>query len=118
MLRQDAFTRQTVQEKMECYQKSEAALQKCIDLDPTDARAYVSLGKLLTQQHRYDEARKVYEDGSAVTGVPQPFRVNIRAISSHSLQTRVDALCSFYKALSVTSLAFAHCKELQAHDER
>lgn len=37
-------------------------------MDPTDGRAYVSLGKLLLQQKRIQEARKLYDDGAAATG--------------------------------------------------
>ena len=37
-------------------------------MDPEDGRAYVSLGKLLVQQRRYDEALQLYESGSAATG--------------------------------------------------
>ena len=37
-------------------------------MDAADGRPYVSLGKLLVQQKRFDEARQLYEDGSAVTG--------------------------------------------------
>ena len=37
-------------------------------MDPTDARAHVSLGKLLVQQRRYEEARALYEEGSTATG--------------------------------------------------
>ncbi len=37
-------------------------------MDPTDGRAYVGLGKLLVQQKRFEEARKLYDDGAAATG--------------------------------------------------
>ena len=37
-------------------------------MDPTDGRSYVSLGKVMLMQRRFDEARKLYEDGAAVTG--------------------------------------------------
>ena len=37
-------------------------------MDATDARAHVSLGKLLVQQRRYDEARALYEEASTATG--------------------------------------------------
>lgn len=46
----------------------EASLRRCLDMDPEDGRAYVSLGKLLCQQKRYDEALALYEAGSATTG--------------------------------------------------
>lgn len=49
--------------------QSEELLQKCMAMDPADGRSYVSLGKVLVMQRRYDEARKLYEDGAAVTGI-------------------------------------------------
>ena len=38
------------------------------DLDPSDPRTYVVLGKLLVQQKRFDEARKLYADGTSNSG--------------------------------------------------
>lgn len=49
-----------------------------------DARAYVSLGKLLVQQRRYDEAGKVYEDGIAVTGTPLYLTASSRIWELHT----------------------------------
>ena len=37
-------------------------------MDATDGRAYVALGKVLSQQRRSEEARAVYEEGSTATG--------------------------------------------------
>lgn len=48
--------------------ESEAGLRRCLESDPTDPRAYVSLGRILLQQKRYDEARTLYADGTANTG--------------------------------------------------
>lgn len=56
-------------DRLKVSQESEEALRRCISLDPTDARAYVTLGKLLQQQHRLREARQNYEDAVAVTGL-------------------------------------------------
>ena len=36
-------------------------------MDATDGRPYVALGKILVGQRRFDEARKLYEDGSMAT---------------------------------------------------
>lgn len=44
---------------------------RCLELDPTDGRPYVSLGKVLVMQRRYDEASKLYEEGAAATGAQQ-----------------------------------------------
>ena len=37
-------------------------------MDPEDGRAYVTLGKLMVQQRRFNEALALYEAGSAATG--------------------------------------------------
>eukprot|EP00884_Botryococcus_braunii_P022420 jgi/Botrbrau1/8862/Bobra.50_2s0019.1 len=68
MARQESYRVKSVAEKINLQKQSEAALRKCLELDPTDARTYVSLGKLLLNQRRYEEARKIYEDGCAATG--------------------------------------------------
>ena len=52
-------------------------------MDPTDGRPYVSLGKVMVMQRRYDEARKLYEDGAAVTGL---------LLSKSTMLTGADAL--------------------------
>lgn len=54
--------------KSEMIQEVETTLRRCIALDPTDARAYVSLGKHLRLERRFEEAGRVYDDGIAVTG--------------------------------------------------
>ena len=51
----------------------EEGLRRAIDMDPTDGRAYVSLGKHYLQQRRYKDAAKVYEDGCAATQGQNPF---------------------------------------------
>ncbi len=45
--------------------------RRCLALDPSDARAYVVLGKTLLLQKRYDEARALYQDGCSNTGERQ-----------------------------------------------
>lgn len=41
-----------------------------MEVFPEDGRPYVSLGKLLVQQRRYDEALALYEEGCTATGAP------------------------------------------------
>ena len=41
---------------------------RCQALFPEDGRPYVSLGKLMVQQQRYDEALALYEEGCTATG--------------------------------------------------
>ena len=56
-------------EKTRKQKDSEAALRRVLSMDATDGRAYVALGKLLLQQKRVEEARKLYDDGAAATGI-------------------------------------------------
>lgn len=58
----------TSEERKRWVRESEAALRRCLEMDPEDGRAYVSLGKILVQQRRYEEAAALYESGSAATG--------------------------------------------------
>lgn len=39
-----------------------------MQMDPTDGRAYVGLGKIYMQKRKYEEAKKLYENGCAATG--------------------------------------------------
>lgn len=55
-------------ERSKLLREAEAALRRCLDMDPEDGRAYVSLGKLMVGQRRFDEALALYEAGSAATG--------------------------------------------------
>lgn len=55
-------------ERTQSEKSSETALRRVLAMDPTDGRAYVSLGKLLLQQKRIEEARRLYDDGAAATG--------------------------------------------------
>lgn len=55
-------------EQSRLNREAEAALRKCLEMDPEDGRAYVILGKMLVIQRRYDEAEALYEAGSAATG--------------------------------------------------
>lgn len=54
--------------KRSLLQESEDRLRTCLAMDPADPRTYVVLGKLLLQQKRYDEARKLFADGTTATG--------------------------------------------------
>lgn len=50
-----------------------------MEVFPEDGRPYVSLGKLLVQQRRYDEALALYEEGCTATGAPGGLRACTRA---------------------------------------
>ena len=55
-------------DRAKLLREAEAALRKCLEMDPEDGRAYVSLGKIMVQQRRFNEALALYEAGSAATG--------------------------------------------------
>ncbi|XP_058076038.1 protein high chlorophyll fluorescent 107 isoform X3 [Magnolia sinica] len=55
------------------YEDAEKILRQCISFWPEDGRPYVSLGKILSKQSRYGEARSVYEMGSQATQGENPY---------------------------------------------
>lgn len=63
-----AFRASSGKEKAKRQKDAELTLRRVLTMDPTDGRAYVTLGKLLLQQKRIEEARKLYDDGAAATG--------------------------------------------------
>ena len=67
--RQKAFRTSLPAERAAALRHAEELLRKCMAMDPADGRSYVSLGKVMVIQRRYSEARKLYEDGAAVTGL-------------------------------------------------
>jgi hypothetical protein len=67
--RNAAFRASSNKEKSRRQKESESTLRRVLAMDPTDGRAYVGLGKLLVQQKRFEEARKLYDDGAAATGI-------------------------------------------------
>lgn len=102
-MRQHANRTKTLAEKIDLQKQSEAALRKCLELDPSDARTYVSLGKLLVSQRRYEEARKVYEDGCAATG-------------QNSINTSLQILHFEIFQRSSSPHGFSPCKDGLRHD--
>ena len=66
--RNAAFRASSNKEKSRRQKEAETTLRRVLAMDPTDGRPYVALGKLLLQQKRVEEARKLYDDGSAATG--------------------------------------------------
>lgn len=71
-MRREAFKIKSFVERAKVTQEAEAILRRCIELDPTEARAYNSLGKHLQLERRFEEAKKVYDDGLAVSGELHP----------------------------------------------
>eukprot|EP00878_Enallax_costatus_P009184 GHUV01009601.1.p1 GENE.GHUV01009601.1~~GHUV01009601.1.p1 ORF type:complete len:573 (+),score=203.07 GHUV01009601.1:762-2480(+) len=59
--------------KRQLLRDAESSLRACLSMDSADPRSYVVLGKLLVQQKRYDEARKLYADGTTSTGNTSPY---------------------------------------------
>lgn len=66
--RNAAFRASSGKEKAKRQKDAETTLRRVLTMDPTDGRAYVTLGKLLLEQKRIEEARKLYDDGAAATG--------------------------------------------------
>jgi tetratricopeptide (TPR) repeat protein len=64
----DADSRPDPDDRARLFRDAEVALRRCLDLDPEDGRAYVSLGKILVQSRRFNEAMALYEEGSTATG--------------------------------------------------
>lgn len=54
--------------RLEWFKKAEFLYRQVLEMDPTDCRPYVGLGKVYEEQKRFDEARKIYEDGCIVSG--------------------------------------------------
>ena len=52
--RQEAFRLPTAAQRAEAMRKSEELLRKCMAMEASDGRPYVSLGKVLLQQKRFD----------------------------------------------------------------
>jgi len=67
-LRRAALRAPSFKAKARLETESEDLLRRARELDPTDGRPYVSLGRLLVQQRRTEEARALYDDGSTATG--------------------------------------------------
>jgi tetratricopeptide (TPR) repeat protein len=63
----------STKDRVKLAREAEQSLKKCIDMDPEDGRAYVILGKMLTQERRYDEAEALYDSGCAATKGVNPF---------------------------------------------
>lgn len=69
LARRAAFLAGSLPRKLGHQREAEALLRRCLTMDPTDGRGYVGLGKLLVQQRRCEEARRLYDEGVMATGV-------------------------------------------------
>lgn len=83
------------QRQKELLKQAEDGLRRCLTMDATDPRTYVVLGKLLVMQKRYDEARKLYADGTSNTG------------AYHWLQPGVDACMRVHPGIGGVGAAAA-----------
>jgi len=72
LARRAAFQAGSPPRKLARQREAEALLRRCLALDPTDGRGYVGLGKLLLQQQRCEEARRLYDEGTMATGARAP----------------------------------------------
>jgi tetratricopeptide (TPR) repeat protein len=60
-------------ERRALLREAEDGLRRALAMDASDPRTYVVLGKLLVRQKRYDEARRLYADGTRNTGNANAF---------------------------------------------
>ena len=82
--RNAAFRASSNKEKSRRQKEAETTLRRVLAMDPTDGRPYVALGKLLLQQKRVEEARKLYDDGSAATGKEGTCKTLCCCVYSHA----------------------------------
>jgi len=68
LARVQAATTPDRDERRRLLRAAEEGLRRALALDPSDGRPYVVLGKVLVGQKRYDEARRLYAEGTANTG--------------------------------------------------
>ncbi|KAL4202424.1 hypothetical protein AMTRI_Chr02g263650 [Amborella trichopoda] len=55
------------------YEDAEKVFRQCISFWPEDGRPYVALGKILSKQSRFADARSVYEKGCQATQGENPY---------------------------------------------
>lgn len=66
-MRQQAYRQTNANKRKAMLEDTEATLLRCMAMDPTDGRSYVSLGRLYVQQRRFDEAEAVFDQGCTAT---------------------------------------------------
>jgi len=93
LARRAAFQAGSPPRKLARQREAEALLRRCLALDPTDGRGYVGLGKLLLQQQRCEEARRLYDEGTMATGARTPC-VAPRGAGSPAGHMRGTASCA------------------------
>ena len=81
MERQKAVRYRSSKERAAAIAKAESLLRQCLEKDPCDGRAYVSLGRIYVMQQRYREARDLYKEGTRLTGahITSGWRLSIMA---------------------------------------
>jgi cytochrome c-type biogenesis protein CcmH/NrfG len=68
--RQKAMRYGSPKERAASIAKAEELLRQCLEKDPCDGRAYVSLGRIYVMQQRFQEAKDLYKEGTRLTGAP------------------------------------------------
>jgi len=91
LARRAAYQAGSPPRKLARQREAEALLRRCLALDPTDGRGYVGLGKLLLQQQRCEEARRLYDEGTMATGA-HALRAAPRGAGSPAGELRGSAL--------------------------
>jgi len=87
---------------------AEAAYRRAIELDPTQVHAYLNLGAMLCDGHRFDDALALYE--AALRHCPNAALIHFnRAVTLEDSGRLRDALDGYARALALDpSLADAH----------
>ncbi|XP_043726144.1 protein high chlorophyll fluorescent 107 [Telopea speciosissima] len=70
------------------FEEAERILRQCIKFWPEDGRPYVALGKVLTKQSKYAEARTIYERGCQATQGENPYIWQCRAVMENKMGNR------------------------------
>ena len=115
LARRAAFQAGSLSAKLAHQREAEALLRRCLSLDPTDGRGYVGLGKLLLQQRRCEEARKLYDEGTMATGTFFAKPANIFSHAATPLLLLKEVLASLWFGLTFMLFYSSHLRWRRAY---
>lgn len=75
---QQAYMAKNVVRRKQLFDRAEAAFRRCLEWDLADGRAYVGLGKVLVRSKRPEEARSLFEEGTRMVGMENPYIWQVR----------------------------------------
>ena len=92
---QQAYMAKSPAGRRPLFDQAEVAFRRCLEWDLTDGRAYVGLGKLLVRSRKFQEARELYEEGTRMVGMENPFIWQVRQLCVQlGLRTTHACACS------------------------